>query len=164
MLQELKQQKKKKKTNKCSGNQQHTFSYFFFFFCQEERLVNLGTNSGFKKGNKNLLLRMKTEFSPLIFDLFSFLLSKMESNHIDQQNKTRDHVIFRADKDIPSFLYALFHLSKTLQRKHIIKHPCSNPSGIKQQQLSSSESEFCCDLTPRLSRKTLQIIKFRPGT
>lgn len=79
----VKTAEKKKKTNKCSGNQQHTFSYFFFFFCQEERLVNLGTNSGFKKGNKNLLLRMKTEFSPLIFDLFSFLLSKMESNHID---------------------------------------------------------------------------------
>lgn len=71
-----------KKKDKCSGNQQHTFSYFFFFW-KEERLVNLGTNSGFKKGNKNLLLRMKTEFSPLIFDLFSFLLSKMESNHID---------------------------------------------------------------------------------
>lgn len=145
--------------------QSATYFFILFFFWKEERLVNLGTNSGFKKGNKNLLLRMKTEFSPRIFDLFSFLLSKMESNHIDQQkNKTRDHVIFRVDKDIPSLLYTLFHLSKMLQRKHIIKHPCSNPSGIKQQQLSSSESEFCDGLTPRLSRKTLQIIKFRPGT
>lgn len=71
----------KKKTNVVAIS--NILFHTFFFFWKEERLVNLGTNSGFKKGNKNLLLRMKTEFSPRIFDLFSFLLSKMESNHID---------------------------------------------------------------------------------